>query len=137
VFYLFAGSKRIATVFPDGATQFYHTNHLGSSSVITDQNGDKKEKIEYYPFGLYRAVGDPNGTYGFDSGFPDMYYTYTGQEEEDDLGLYNYGAMGVGSSLPCCNLLCSIVSWPASQEFTIPELSTMSLSAETQGKPSS
>lgn len=92
MFYLFAGSKRIATVFLDGTTQFYHTNHLGSSSVITDQYGGKKEQIEYYPFGLYRAVGHINGTYDFDPNFPDVYYTFTGQEDDDDLGLYNYGA---------------------------------------------
>jgi RHS repeat-associated protein len=92
IIHVFAGSQRVASVFPDGRTQFYHSNHLGSSSVITDGNGDRKEKIEYFPFGEYRAVGNTNGTYDFDPTFPDVYYTFTGQEDDDDLGFYNYGA---------------------------------------------
>ena len=90
--HVFAGSKRIASVFLDGTTQFYHTNHLGSSSVVTDQYGGRKEQMEYFPFGVYRAVGNINGTYDFDPNFPDVFYTFTGQEDDDDLGLYNYGA---------------------------------------------
>jgi len=92
IIHVFAGNKRVASVFVDGRTQFYHSNHLGSSSVITDHNGDKKEKMEYFPFGEYRAVGDTNGTYDYDAFFPDVFYTFTGQEDDDDLGLYNYGA---------------------------------------------
>ena len=90
--HVFAGNNRVASVFLDGTTQFYHTNHLGSSSVVTDQYGERKEQIEYYPFGTYRAVGNINGTYDFDPNFPDVFYTFTGQEDDDDLGLYNYGA---------------------------------------------
>ncbi len=92
IIHVFANNQRIASVRSDGTTQFYHTNHLGSASVITDSNGNRKEQIEYYPFGTYRAVGDPNGTYDFDPDFPDVYYTYTGQEDDDDLGLYNFRA---------------------------------------------
>jgi RHS repeat-associated protein len=90
--HIFAGSRRVASVFLDGTTQFYHPNHLGSSSVVTDQYGARKEQIEYHPFGTYRAVGDIHGTYDFDPNFPDVFYTFTGQEDDDDLGLYNYGA---------------------------------------------
>jgi len=90
--HVFAGGKRLASVFLDGTTQFYHTNHLGSSSVVTDQYGGRKEQIEYFPFGVYRAVGHVNGTYDWDPNFPDVFYTFTGQEDDDDLGLYNYGA---------------------------------------------
>jgi RHS repeat-associated protein len=92
IIHLFAGSKRVASVFLDGTTQFYHTNHLGSASVITGGNGDRKEKIEYFPFGTYRAVGNINGTYDFAAGFPDVFYTFTGQEDDDDLALYNFKA---------------------------------------------
>ena len=86
VFHLFAGSRRIASVRSDGKTQFYHPNHLGSASVITDQNGDKKEKIEYFPFGTYREALD------YDPTFPDVNYTFTDQEDDDEFGFYNYGA---------------------------------------------
>jgi RHS repeat-associated protein len=90
--HIFAGGQRIASVLADGRTQFYHANHLGSASVITDQIGGAKEQIEYLPFGEYRAPGETNGTIDYDTNFPDVFYTFTGQEDDDDLGLYNYGA---------------------------------------------
>jgi RHS repeat-associated protein len=83
---VFAGNKRVASVLADGRTQFYHTNHLGSASVITDGNGAKKEKMEYFPFGTYREAVD------YDTGFPDVFYTFTGQEDDDDLAFYNFKA---------------------------------------------
>lgn len=89
---VFAGSQRVASVLGDGRTQFYHTDHLGSASVITDSNGNRKEQMVYFPFGTYRAVGNINGTYDYDPSFPDVFYTFTGQEDDDDLGFYNYGA---------------------------------------------
>jgi RHS repeat-associated protein len=93
ILHLFAGSRRIASIrLTDGKNQFYHPNHLGSASVITDQNGQRKEQIEYHPFGTYRDVGSPTGTYDYDAQFPDVNYTFTDQEDDDDLGLYNYGA---------------------------------------------
>ncbi len=42
--------------------------------------------MEYFPFGTYRETVD------YDVNFPDVFYTFTGQEDDDDLGLYNYGA---------------------------------------------
>ncbi len=84
--HLFAGNQRVASVLLDGRTQFYHPNHLGSASVITDQTGNRKEKMEYFPFGTYREAID------YDTNFPDVFYTFTGQEEDDELGLYNYKA---------------------------------------------
>ena len=89
--HLFAGTNRVASVLSDGRTQFYHTDHLGSASVITDSNGNRKEQMVYFPFGAYRAVGNINGTYDYDTNFPDVFYTFTGQEDDDDLGFYNYG----------------------------------------------
>jgi RHS repeat-associated protein len=40
----------------------------------------------------YRAVGNINGTYDFAAGFPDVFYTFTGQEDDDDLAFYNFKA---------------------------------------------
>ena len=90
--HLFAGSNRVASVLADGRIQFYHTDHLGSASVITDSNGNRKEQMVYFPFGAYRAVGNINGTYDYNPSFPDVFYTFTDQEDDDDLGFYNYGA---------------------------------------------
>ena len=90
--HIFAGKERVASVLEDGRTQFYHPNHVGSASVITNENGDRKEQIEYYPFGTYRDVGSPTGTYDYDAAFPDVFYTFTDQEDDDELGLYKFKA---------------------------------------------
>lgn len=84
--HLFAGRNRVALVLSDGRTQFYHANHLRSASVVTDAYGDRKERMEYFPFGTYREAVD------YDSNFPDVFYTFTDQEDDDDLGLYNFKA---------------------------------------------
>ena len=92
VIHVFAGNRRVASVRLDGRTQFYHPNHLGSASVITDQNGERKQQVEYYPFGTYRAVDLQYGTYDYDPLFPNVNYTFTDEEDDDELGFYNYGA---------------------------------------------
>ncbi len=71
---------------PHRCTLYYHVNHLGSSSVITDDTGNTKETIDYHPFGTYRIRQD------LDPSFPDTNYTFTGQEDDDGTGLYNYNA---------------------------------------------
>jgi len=86
IIHLFAGSQRIASVRPDGTTQFYHPDHLGSSWIVTDPNGAIKESNEFHPFGTYHEAIE------FDPSFPDVNYTFTGQEEDGEVGLYNYGA---------------------------------------------
>ncbi len=45
-----------------------------------------KETIEYLPFGSYRIRQDLDGS------FPDVNYTFTDQEDDDETGLYNYRA---------------------------------------------
>jgi RHS repeat-associated protein len=45
-----------------------------------------KERIEYHPFGTYRQRTD------YDTSFPNVNYTFTEQEDDDELGLYNYKA---------------------------------------------
>ena len=78
--YYFAGSERIARKDPDGKKYFYHSDHLGSNSVITDENGQLVEKTKYTPFGSVTAGGAKSK------------YLYTGQEKDVETGLYYYGA---------------------------------------------
>jgi hypothetical protein len=35
----------------EAGTWYYHADHLGSSSVVTDRDGDFYEQIEYFPYG--------------------------------------------------------------------------------------
>jgi RHS repeat-associated protein len=61
------------------ATDFYHTDHLGSTRLITDENGDVLTTVEYNPFGEDTTTGEKES------------YAYTGKEK-DSSGLYYYGA---------------------------------------------
>jgi RHS repeat-associated protein len=79
--HIFAGGNRIVSKKPSG-TFYYHTDHLRSSSVITDASGAKVEEIYYYPFGQTRL----------NSGSVNLHHKYTGQEEDAETGLYFYGA---------------------------------------------
>jgi RHS repeat-associated protein len=95
IIHLFANHQRLASIRTDGKNQYYHGNHLGSASVITDQNGNLKQKIEYFPYGTYRYGTSPDqqmGTYDYDTTFPNANYTFTDQEDDDETGLYNYKA---------------------------------------------
>ncbi|NLT24050.1 MAG: RHS repeat-associated core domain-containing protein [Syntrophorhabdus sp.] len=86
IIHVYANGRRIASIRTDGTTLYYHVNHLGSSSVITDDKGNTKETIDYHPFGTYRVRQD------LDASFPNTNYTFTGQEDDDETGLYNYNA---------------------------------------------
>jgi RHS repeat-associated protein len=63
-------------------TFYYHGNHLGSSSLVTDVSGNVVETAVYKPFGeFYQRTGVPGGNHYF-----------TGQERDEESGLYYYGA---------------------------------------------
>ncbi len=61
---------------------YYHTDHLGSSSVMTDTNGNKVEDLYYYPYGKVYT----------DTGSIKVKHKFTGQELDTESGLYYYGA---------------------------------------------
>jgi RHS repeat-associated protein len=79
--YIFAGDARIA--FKTATqTYYYHPDHLGSTSIVTDSTGNKVEDITYNPFGKINS----------DSGSVKVSHLYTGQELDAETGLYNYNA---------------------------------------------
>jgi len=85
--YIWAGNTRIATV--DGTTgdiRYWHPDHLGSSTVITDSTGTQVQAVAYYPYGVIRMNESPSQP-------PvDVPYKFTGQELDASTGLYDYGA---------------------------------------------
>jgi RHS repeat-associated protein len=85
IYHIFAGSTRVASLRLNGTAQFYHGDHLGSASVITNENAVKTEKIQYVPFGSYRTADTTNNP-------PLVKYTFTDQEYDSEYGLYNYKA---------------------------------------------
>jgi len=81
--YVFAGNLRVAKV--SGSTvHYFHKDHLGSSSVVTDATGSLVDSLIYEPYGQPRETSTPaSGT---------VAYTYTDQEWDAETGLYNYDA---------------------------------------------
>ena len=61
---------------------FYLPDHLGSASLVTNENGTVVEESVYYPYGADRAR-----TGNFESE-----YRFTGKELDDETGLHYFGA---------------------------------------------
>jgi len=62
----------------EGDKYYYHPDHLGSTSLITDENGEIAEETRYMPFGAVLKGGNDR-------------FLYTGKEK-DSTNLYYYGA---------------------------------------------
>ncbi|MEW5745519.1 MAG: RHS repeat-associated core domain-containing protein [Nitrospirota bacterium] len=79
--YLFAGGQRIVSKTATD-TYYYHADHLGSATIITNASGSKVQETYYYPYGGVRSnVGSVN-----------LKHKFTGQEEDAETGLYYYNA---------------------------------------------
>jgi RHS repeat-associated protein len=77
--YVYANGQRIASLSNDGI-KYYHSDYLGSSRLITDQEGVKAADSNYYPFGsILREEGSVTK------------YAFTGKEL-DSTGLQYFGA---------------------------------------------
>ena len=63
---------------------FYHPDHLGSSSYITNLDGEVLQHIEYVPFGEV-FIEDRNNTWNTP-------YLFNAKEFDEETGLYYYGA---------------------------------------------
>jgi RHS repeat-associated protein len=90
--YIFFNGKRIARRDVAGSmVHYYFSDHLGTHSIVTDQNGDMPPQYEsdFYPYGgeIPITTGDPN------------HYKFTGKERDTESGLDNFGARFDASSL--------------------------------------
>jgi len=63
---------------------FYHPDHLGSTSYVTDANGEVYQHIEYFAFGE-TFVEEHSNT-------ERTPYLFNGKELDEETGLYYYGA---------------------------------------------
>ncbi len=68
----------------DNFLYYYHPDHLGSTSHVTDDNGKLYEHIEYFPFGE-SWVEESSNTQRTP-------YLFTGKELDEETGLYYFGA---------------------------------------------
>ena len=80
--FIWAGSQRIAMKqVTSGSVTYFHTDHLGSTSVLTNAAGAVEQTLTYYPFGETQTT----------TGSANSAYKYTGKEQDQN-GLYFYEA---------------------------------------------
>jgi len=85
--HIFAGPNRVCSIKKDAAqggltdSYYYHSDHLGSSNIITNANGTQVQYCEYTPY----------GTLARNEGTDIVSHKFTGKEL-DSTGLYFYGA---------------------------------------------
>ncbi|VVS94184.1 FG-GAP-like repeat-containing protein [Desulfoluna spongiiphila] len=79
--YIFGNDIRIGRI-TNGERVYYHKDHLGSSTALTDADGNSIETTDYLPFGGSR----------FEGGETIASYRFTDQELDPESGLYNYNA---------------------------------------------
>ncbi|MCF0242910.1 MAG: RHS repeat-associated core domain-containing protein, partial [Treponema sp.] len=76
-----------ATYSEENAKQyFYHSDHLGSASLISDKDGNEYQRIEYTPYGETWVEKTQN------TGLEWLPYKFTAKEMDEETGLYYYGA---------------------------------------------
>jgi len=89
--HVFMGNTRVASIVkhkdePQPATYYYSSDHLGSSSVLTNNDGSYHERIEYLPYGeVWVEDAAINSNYRTP-------YKFTGKELDKETGLYYFGA---------------------------------------------
>ncbi|GHV15304.1 hypothetical protein FACS1894169_06270 [Bacteroidia bacterium] len=69
---------------PELYQYYYHSDHLGSSSLITNLDGETVQHIEYVPFGEV-FIEERNNTWNTP-------YLFNAKELDEETGLYYYGA---------------------------------------------
>ncbi|MCR5289372.1 MAG: RHS repeat-associated core domain-containing protein [Treponema sp.] len=94
---IYLGETRIVTKLNSGKDPvyqeeyykryYYHSDHLGSASLISDYKGDEYQRIEYTPYGeTWVEKTSPEANLNF------LPYKFTAKELDEETGLYYYGA---------------------------------------------
>jgi RHS repeat-associated protein len=107
--HIFAGALRIATVKPTGEKLFYMTDHLRSSTLITDGSGIEIQRMDYEPYGAMIENARSSNTAG-------LRHTYTGQEADFGTGLMYYNARYYDPIIATFISADSIVPGPSSPQ---------------------
>ena len=84
--YVYAGSELIVE-YENSTTEFVHTDHLGSTRLVTAVNQTVSDNLDYLPFGQ-QVAGASATTHKF-----------TGKERDTESNLDNFGARYNASSL--------------------------------------
>lgn len=88
--YVFFAGKRVARRdLPSGAVSYYFSDHLNSTSIVTDAQGNIKNESDFDPWGQERAFASSDSNH----------YKFTGQERDSESGLDYFGARYYSGSL--------------------------------------
>lgn len=83
--HIFAGPMRIGTLTATGQKLFIMTDHLRSTTLVSDQLANVVQRMDYEPYGgLINNARSGNPA--------SLRHTYTGQETDPESGLMYYGA---------------------------------------------
>jgi len=87
--YVFFGGKRVARRdASNSSVHYFFANHLGSTSVVTNNTGATlEEDLDYYPYGGLASSGTPSD-----------HYMFNGKERDTESGLDEFGARYYASS---------------------------------------
>ncbi len=93
--HIYVGDSRVATRlnieghsdlgYEEVNTYYYHGDHLGSASVVTDYRGEPYERVEYTPYGELWVEEKSDA-------FDRIPFRFTGKEWDEETQLYYYGA---------------------------------------------
>ena len=79
------GPRRAENVNYNGNRYFYHSDHLGSSSLVTNDSGNVTQQLDYLPYGEVFLEKRSDVDYHTP-------YRFNGKELDEETGLYYYGA---------------------------------------------
>ncbi|MBO7586933.1 MAG: hypothetical protein J6T13_07115 [Bacteroidales bacterium] len=92
-----SGIDDIFQMHRDGQDFWYHKNHLGSVTALTNEQGNVVERYEYDPYGKLTIYEANNSTSAL-STVGNIYY-FTGREYDFETGLYHYRARSLHPNL--------------------------------------
>ncbi|HIH41657.1 TPA: hypothetical protein HA239_04535 [Candidatus Woesearchaeota archaeon] len=76
--YVYHNGQQIAQILPSGDKEFIHADHIGSSSVVTNEAGQVIENTTYAPFGSIVSGGE------------ETRYDYENKEYDETIGTYDF-----------------------------------------------
>ncbi|HLG18299.1 MAG TPA: RHS repeat-associated core domain-containing protein [Bdellovibrionota bacterium] len=89
-YYYFLGGRRVAQRTIGGNVYFHQQDHLGSASVVTDQNGTVVSRNSYHEFG---SIKWQEGAGGISD------YTYNDKRWDKETNFYDYGARAYNAKM--------------------------------------
>jgi hypothetical protein len=88
--YIFVNGRRAARLdLPAATVNYYFSDHLGSSNVVTGATGLIEDESDFYPFGGERVV----------TASTDNPYLFTGKERDAESNLDNFGVRYFASTM--------------------------------------